>query len=137
MENRSGWVQTTISTRIQRMEITIAYCGLDCAGCPIHLATQEQNFARQHSMRAEITRLCSEQYGINLLPHDVTDCDGCRAQSGRLFSGCAKCEIRKCAAAKNLASCAFCAEYACEMLLRHFKTDPAARTRLEVMRGHP
>lgn len=114
----------------------IAYCGLDCEKCPIHLATLEPDRSKQLSMRLEIARICTQQYGMDLLPRDVTDCDGCSAQTERLFSGCARCEIRRCALDKNLTSCAICAEYACENLLKHFETDPGARTRLDSMRKH-
>ncbi len=112
----------------------IAYCGLDCGGCPIHLATLEQDRSKRQGMRLEIVRICSQQYGMDLLPKDVTDCEGCRSQKGNLFSGCARCEIRRCAIEKKLMSCAFCSEYACQKLLKHFETDPSARTRLENLR---
>ena len=116
------------------MNTMFAYCGLDCAGCPIHLATLEPDESKQRAMRLEIARICTEQYGMNILPKDVTDCDGCCSQTGKLFSGCAKCEIRKCAIDRKLMSCALCADYACQKLLKHFETDPSARTRLEAMR---
>lgn len=116
------------------MNDMIAYCGLDCGTCPIHLATVEQDRPAQQAMRLEIAYTCSQQYGMDLLPQDVTDCDGCRSQKERLFSGCAKCEIRRCALNRKLTSCAFCVVYACRRLLKHFKTDPEARTRLEAMR---
>ncbi len=113
----------------------IAYCGLDCDGCPIHLATLEPDKSRQRTMRIDIARICTKQYGMNLLPEDVTDCDGCLSPLNRLFSGCAKCEIRKCAVVKNIASCAACIDYACPRLLKHFETDPGARTRLDTLRN--
>ena len=112
----------------------MAYCGLDCEGCPIHLATLESDLPKQLAMRREVARICTQEYGMNLLPKDVTDCDGCRSQTEKLFSGCAKCEIRKCAIDRKLTSCALCADYGCQKLLKHFETDPSARTRLEAMR---
>jgi hypothetical protein len=66
---------------------------------------------------------------------DITDCDGCCAGTGRLFSGCARCEIRKCAIERELTSCAYCIDYCCEKLLKHFETDPSARDRLEKLRS--
>ena len=113
----------------------IAYCGLDCKGCPIHLATLEPDASRQRTMRIDIVRICAEHYGMDLQLQDVTDCDGCRSQTERLFSGCAKCEIRRCAIDKKLMSCAFCADYACQKLRKHFETDPGARERLEAVRN--
>jgi len=41
-------------------------------------------------------RQCSKLYGVNLQLKDITDFDECKANTGRLFSGCLYCEIRKC-----------------------------------------
>lgn len=112
----------------------IACCGLDCASCPIHLATLEQDRSKQQTMRYEIVRLCTQQYGLDISLEDVTDCDGCCTSMGRLFSGCTKCEIRKCAIDRKLTSCAFCLDYVCGILLKHFESDPSSRTHLEKMR---
>jgi len=116
------------------MEKMTAYCGLNCATCPIHLATLEENKPKQQSLRKSIAKQCAELYGMNLQPGDITDCDGCRANTGRLFSGCLKCEIRQCAGHKNMENCAFCADYACEVLQKHFTLDPKAKIRLDKIR---
>lgn len=113
----------------------VATCGLDCATCAIHLATLETSPAKRRRMRVRIARMCREQYGMRITAKEVTDCDGCRSESGRLFSGCGTCEIRKCAVGRNLASCAYCSSYACGMILRHFESDPGARGRIESMRA--
>ena len=39
-------------------------------------------------MRAEVVRICKEHYGVEHKPEDIADCDGCKAEEGRLFSGC-------------------------------------------------
>jgi hypothetical protein len=118
-----------------RMNTMMAYCGLTCDSCPIHLATLEQNKSRQQEMRVSIAWLCTEQYGMSLQPEDITDCDGCRANTGILFSGCLNCEIRKCASRRNLESCAFCPEYACDILKNFLRGEPDARSRLEEIRN--
>ena len=112
----------------------IAYCGLLCDTCTIHLATLEPDTSKQAAMRIEIAGVCNEKYGMSLSPDDVTDCDGCRADTGRIFSGCLTCEIRKCARQKDLESCAACSEYPCEILEKTFQEDPAAQGRLEAIR---
>lgn len=117
------------------MNSMIAYCGLDCQTCPIHLATLERDDAKRQAMRVSIARICSGQYGMNVLPQDVTDCDGCRGETGRLFSGCVRCEIRPCAIAHKLESCAFCNEYGCDKLVQHFRSDPTAEKRLHAIRS--
>lgn len=112
----------------------IAYCGLDCDSCPIHLATLEKNKSRQRRMRVKIAAQCAEIYGMNLKPENINNCDGCRAETGRLFSGCWNCEIRVCASNRGLESCAYCSDYACDALKNLFLHDPDARTRLVEIR---
>jgi hypothetical protein len=111
----------------------MAYCGLPCDTCPIHLATLEPDDLRREALRADIARSCREEYGLRLEPADITDCDGCRSGE-RLFSGCADCRIRPCAAGRGLESCASCDDYPCDALEEHFARDPAARARLELLR---
>ncbi|MFH0761953.1 MAG: DUF3795 domain-containing protein [Bacteroidota bacterium] len=116
------------------MEAKLAYCGLICDTCPIHLATLEPDEARKLSLREEIAKELFRIYGTKMDPKDINDCDGCRADSGRLFSGEELCEIRKCAREKNLENCAYCSEYACDTLNRHLALDPDSRVRLEEIR---
>jgi hypothetical protein len=116
------------------MESMIAFCGLKCDSCPIYLATLEEDALLQHTMRESIAEQCSKVYGMNIQTEDVTDCDGCRSNTGRLFSGCLGCEIRKCAIQKNTVNCAYCSDYACATLMQHFSTDKSAETRLEEIR---
>ncbi len=112
----------------------IAYCGLNCDTCTIHLASIEQDRSHKLTMRKSIIEQCFKHYGMNLQIEDITDCDGCKANTGRLFSGCLNCEIRKCAIERNVESCAYCKEYACEILKKHFSHDPSTQTRLEKIR---
>jgi hypothetical protein len=116
------------------METMIAYCGLRCDSYPIHLATLEKDLSCKQSMRESIAEQCFKHYGLVLQPGDISDCDGCRANRGRLFSGCLNCEIRKCAGHKNIESCAYCSDYVCDRLREHFSLDPGAKTRLEDIR---
>jgi len=109
----------------------LAYCGLLCGSCPIHLASLEPDKSRQHAMRIEIARISNEKYAMNLNPAEVTDCDGCRADTGKIFSACLACGIRKCAQQKELESCAYCIDYPCKKLEKIFQDDPEARVRLE------
>jgi hypothetical protein len=112
-----------------------SYCGLICNSCSIHLATLEKDESKQRSMRIEIASICREKYGMNLRYEDITDCDGCRVDGGRLFSGCLSCEIRACASNRMIESCANCNDYPCLKLDRIFQEDPEARVRLEKIRN--
>jgi hypothetical protein len=117
------------------MDEIIAYCGLTCDTCGIHLATREMDEAKRAKMRAEIAEQIKKVYGEECKPEDVTDCDGCRTEAGRLLSGCKRCEIRKCATGKRVENCAHCEEYACEKLEKLFVTEPDARKRLDELRS--
>jgi Ni,Fe-hydrogenase III small subunit len=110
---------------------TIAYCGLACESCPIHLATLEKDDSVKANMRIEIAEQLARIYKTTPKPEIITDCDGCKATGGRLFTGCIDCEIRKCAIVKQVINCAYCGEYACDKLRRHFAIDPGAQVRLE------
>ncbi len=112
----------------------IAYCGLTCDSCPIHLATLEKDKSRQLARRESIAEDCRKLYGMNLQTMDITDCYGCLATTGSMFSGCLNCEIRKCASRKNIESCAYCSDYACERLKEHFLHEPGSQVRLEKIR---
>jgi len=98
------------------------------------LATREKIEEKKEKMRAEIARLCNEHYGLEFKQEDITDCDGCRTEGGRLFSGCAKCPVRNCGRQKGLENCAYCNAYACDKLKEHFVTDPDARIRLDLIK---
>jgi hypothetical protein len=117
------------------MNELMAYCGLVCETCPIYLATREEKKEEQARMRVEIARMCREQYWMKIEMEDVTDCDGCRTEGGRLFSACKDCAVRNCVKQKGIENCAYCSDYACERLEAIFATEPAARTRLDEVRS--
>jgi len=98
------------------------------------LATIEKDPKKKHEMRTEIAQKIKEYYKENMKAEDVTDCDGCRAKEGRLFSGSKNCEIRKCAQSKEVENCAHCSEYACEKLNKLFNTDLQAKEKLDEIR---
>ena len=117
------------------MSEILSTCGLICSTCPIYLATREINKEEQRRKRTEIAKLCKEQYGLNYELSDITDCDGCNTENGRLFSGCNDCAIRKCAKQKAVENRAFCPEYSCQKLESFFVHDSDAKTRLDKVRS--
>jgi hypothetical protein len=115
----------------------IAYCGLNCVTCQIYVATRETDLKKQRQMREDIVVAIKKYLGEEKRVEDITDCDGCKVQSGRLFSNCQKCLIRKCASEKGLENCAYCGEYACEKLSKFFDSEgeqAGAKKRLDAIR---
>jgi hypothetical protein len=117
------------------MNEMIGYCGLNCHGCAIYLATREQDPKEKRGMRAEIAQQIKKLYEQECKPEDVTDCDGCKAKSERLLSGSKNCHMRKCASHKGIENCAHCDEYPCEELEKLFTTDQDAEKRLNLIRS--
>jgi hypothetical protein len=117
------------------MSERLSYCGLICQTCPIYLVTREADKGEQRRKRAEIAKLCQEQYGKEYKPADITDCDGCRTEGGRLFSGCHECRIRQCAKRKRIENYAYCTEYVCPELESFFVKELSAKARLDKVRN--
>jgi hypothetical protein len=116
----------------------IACCGLNCITCRIYLATRETDPKKQKQMREQIARYIKEHFDSKTRVEDITDCDGCTVKSGRLFSGCQKCEVRKCAEEKGLKNCAYCDKYACEKLNKLFDSEgeeAGAKKRLDAIKA--
>jgi hypothetical protein len=117
------------------MDEMISYCGLNCQGCQIYLATREKDKEKKYKMRADITQQIKEHYGQEYKPEDISDCDGCKTEGGRLFSGCNSCYMRKCARKKHIENCAYCEMYPCEELEKLFTTDKDTRIRLDAIKS--
>jgi hypothetical protein len=110
-------------------EKMIAYCGINCTECPAYIATRKND----DQLRAETAKKWSGMFKASIKPEDI-NCDGCAADSKRLFSQVNVCEIRKCARNKNIKNCAYCAEYSCKKLTELFGFVPEAKATLEEIR---
>jgi hypothetical protein len=99
-------------------ETHLAYCGFNCAECPIYQATASNN----DTLRRQV----AERY--NLEPEKMT-CSGCRAERGNKFlEGCS---MRCCAEKKGLAICASCNGYPCAVIDKTLPRESAGRKRLD------
>ena len=104
-----------------------AYCGIDCAQCPVYLVTLSGDEAQKQEL--------AEQWSSEAYPLNAANCrcQGC-CGGGELISFIAGCDIRKCAVEKGEESCAFCASYPCGKLEDHLTHNPEARVNLEKRR---
>ncbi len=100
-------------------EQKIAYCGLNCAMCPILNATIRNDTILRQKIFVEWSELYREYFkdqGMHDLILEDMSCRGCRSDRGQ-FTGCTICVIRKCCQEKKLESCAYCRDYEkCEAL---------------------
>jgi hypothetical protein len=130
--------QSESGVTVKGAEEMIAYCGLNCVTCPIYLATREENPEKQRREREQIVIAIKKYLSEEKRVEDITDCDGCKAQGGRLYSGCQTCQIRKCARQKRLENCAFCGKYPCDKLSKFFDSediDGGAKKRLDAIKA--
>jgi|GEM_PF-102264 len=105
------------------MERIVAYCGLLCTECPAYLATKAED-------REALERLAAqwrEEYNAPDLTVDNVYCEGCPGEGERKCGHCAECEIRACGAARGVANCGACPEYACEKIRGFLAMVPQAR----------
>jgi hypothetical protein len=119
------------------MDEMIAFCGLSCLTCPIHIVSGEIDTIKQIELITGILRECKEHYGIEYNIEDISDCDGCKSSTGKIFTGCLKCSVRICAAKRQVENCGYCNDYICEKLNELFKIVPEAHKRLETIRKNP
>ena len=111
------------------MIIDIAYCGLDCGACPAFHAAERLTVEE----RQAVAEKWNVDFGGNHTVADI-DCVGC-THEGKHSPFCdTMCEVRGCAIAKAVETCAECADYGCEKLSGFFAMAPEARTNLEARR---
>ncbi len=102
-----------------------AYCGFDCAACPIYIATMSGDKA---AIAALIAKYSTENHRLT---EDEISCHGCKSEipSGHKF--CAECEFRHCANARNIASCGECSNYPCQSIEHRFPVGCESRKILD------
>lgn len=107
----------------------IAVCGLDCTKCEAFIATQKND----DDLRAKVAHNWSIHYNIEILPEHI-NCNGCLSVGTKTYHCENMCEIRKCAKAKNLKTCANCKDYACSKLDEIFNYVPDAKNTLDSLK---
>ena len=81
----------------------IAICGLNCAGCPAHVAMLNDD----NALGIKTAQEWSKQFGHEFTAADI-NCTGCRETNGVHGGYCHACPLRTCAFSKNLSSCYDC-----------------------------
>ncbi|TEU16114.1 MAG: DUF3795 domain-containing protein [Anaerolineales bacterium] len=112
------------------MKRMFAYCGLVCSECPAYLATQAGDMAALE----EVAARWSQEYGGSITAAYCL-CDGCTSGSERLCGHCGECEVRACAIARGVSTCAHCDDYGCQTITRFLEFAPEAKVGLEKVRA--
>lgn len=105
------------------MQEMIAHCGLVCTGCPAFIATQNDS---DEERKRVVEKWSSDQFPLETM--DI-DCDGCLSAGPRLFKFCSDCEVRTCALARKVETCAHCADFACSKLEKMWEMTNSTEAR--------
>jgi hypothetical protein len=115
--------------------IDVAYCGLDCGTCPAFHAAERLTIEERQAVADEWNIEFAGRFGKI---HTVAsiDCVGCTHEGPHAPVCESRCDIRKCGIAKEVATCAECAGYACATLAGFLDYFPEAKTNLEARRAN-
>ncbi len=109
----------------------IAYCGLDCGACPAFHAAERLTVEE----RQAVADKWNVDFGGTHTVADI-DCVGC-THDGKHAPYCdTMCDVRGCAVAKAVETCAECAEYGCDKLAAFHAIAPEAKVNLEARRAN-
>lgn len=104
----------------------LAFCGFDCARCPVYAATA----AGDETLMKALARRYAEN-GRQLDSRQMR-CMGCGAQ-GVSEALCGGCEMRACCMQKGLAHCGRCQSYPCGVVERCLRAGTPGRARLDAL----
>jgi len=112
------------------MSSILGACGLNCSECIGYKATQSND----PEAIAKVSAQWSKYFNTEIKP-EIVYCDGCMTKGSRKSGFCFKCEVRKCVVSKSIPNCAYCDDYACEILTEFFKEAPCIQGRLNEIRA--
>jgi hypothetical protein len=109
------------------MEKIIASCGLDCAKCDARIATLNND----NELRAKTAEKWKVQFNAPDMTPEIINCTGCR-EEGVKIGHCAECQVRNCAIAKDIKTCAECGELeSCTIIKQIHQFAPEALENLK------
>lgn len=108
------------------MDIMIGACGIICTNCPAFIAYKNDD----QELRVKTAEEWSKAFSPDIKPEHI-NCTGCQTDEAPQISHCAECHLRTCSRGREIANCAYCAEYPCEALEQFFVHVPEARKTLD------
>ncbi len=108
----------------------IGYCGIDCVQCEAFIATRNDD----NKLRAKVAEEWGKLNNVPISPEHI-NCTGCKSEGVKTYYCDQLCEIRKCATAKLVSTCADCSEYYCSSLAKIFRSVPQAKATLDELKS--
>ncbi len=107
----------------------MAFCGFDCARCPMYRATVDNDSALKKAL--------IEKYSTNekrLTEKDIA-CFGCKAEKRYIHPFCEECAIRVCAMGRELAyNCGECESYPCAEIEKRIPAGGESRANMDAVK---
>jgi hypothetical protein len=103
----------------------ISYCGLLCNECPVFITTAANNEQAKEKLAKEFS---GER--MQFTKEDM-NCYGCFNEDTKNSKMCGGCEIRICAAGKEVENCGYCIEYPCSHIDTYVPEGSENRKRLD------
>lgn len=75
----------------------------------------------------------SELYKADIKPEDIA-CTACTPEDGVKFRHCFECKVRSCCKTRDLENCAYCDDYACDLVSGILDAVPEAKETLDEIR---
>lgn len=113
----------------------LGFCGLNCTGCPMFIATANNDDMLREKTAEEWSQFFLEHLGKEITAEEV-NCTGCWSEDS-IFFGCSNCAIRKCCPERGFETCAGCDEFETCEILNGFLSVPInepAKNNLEKLR---
>lgn len=106
----------------------MAACGIDCAACPVYVATSRND----DQLRLRTASQWSTELNMEIKASEL-NCLGCR--SDLVYGHCQRCEIRTCDQVRAEENCSDCSAYPCDRLSKFLANAPRERARLDELHG--
>jgi len=104
---------------VEKKSLALGYCGLNCAACPVFIATTKNDDELRRKTAEEWSKLYAEFLGGKPLKPEDMNCEGCRSGNNG-YIGCKTCPIRACSREKGFDTCAGCGKYETCVMLNGF-----------------
>ena len=104
-----------------------AYCGINCATCPLYKATVSGDDALKRQVAEEWGSMYKRTFHISEM-----ECSGCKSE--KVFIMCSKCDIKACNKNKESETCRRCSGYPCVRIQVFYKWQEEHNTEIEIIK---
>ena len=102
----------------------IAYCGINCATCPLYKATLNNDITKKQELAIKWGQLYNRSI-------DIRDMECCGCKTKKRFSLSDKCDIAYCNISRDIDTCTQCSLHSCDRIKQFYKWQKDNDTKVE------